>query len=218
MSAGALTMLEAGFRCPLLFLGFCFSWELAMSMDNHSDTTLPGVLGLIDISIAKIESMMLALGVILMATNTVANVIGRFVFQNSIFFSEELNRFLIVLITFSGISYAARQGRHIRMSAIFDKLMSPARKVLMIIIAICTAVIMLALAYFSFSYILTVAKSGRVLPALQIPVYWIYLWVPVGLFLTGLQYILTAIRNITSKDIYLSSQVLEGYSEDEYEV
>nr|WP_321445551.1 TRAP transporter small permease [uncultured Cohaesibacter sp.] len=189
-----------------------------MSMDNQTETTLPGFLGLIDISIARIESVMLALGVILMATNTVANVIGRFVFQNSIFFSEELNRFLIVLITFSGISYAARQGRHIRMSAIFDKLAGPVRKVLMIIIALSTAAIMIALAYFSFSYIQTVAKSGRLLPALQIPVYWIYLWVPVGLLLTGLQYILTAIRNITSKDIYLSSQVLEGYSDDEFEV
>ena len=189
-----------------------------MSQDYHIDTALPGVLGVIDTAIGRLESVMLALGVILMATNTVSNVIGRFVFQNSLFFSEELNRLLIVMITFSGISYAARQGRHIRMSAIFDKMMPPARKVMMIAIALITALVMLSLAYFSVSYILTVAKSGRVLPALQIPVYWIYLWVPVGLLLTGIQYVLTAIKNIVSKDIYLSSQVLEGYSEDEYEV
>ena len=189
-----------------------------MSQDHHTETALPGVLGLIDGGIARLEALMLALGVILMATNTVANVIGRFVFQNSLFFSEELNRLLIVLITFSGISYAARHGRHIRMSAIFDKLMPPARKVVMIGIALVTAAVMLALAYFSVSYIMTVAKSGRVLPALQVPVYWIYIWVPIGLGLTGIQYILTAIKNIVSKDIYLSSQVLEGYSEDEFEV
>ncbi|WP_319529181.1 TRAP transporter small permease [uncultured Cohaesibacter sp.] len=189
-----------------------------MSQDNHSETALPGVLGVVDLAIARLESAMLALGVILMATNTVANVIGRFVFQNSLFFSEELNRLLIVLITFSGISYAARQGRHIRMSAIFDKMMPPARKAMMIVIALVTALVMLSLAYFSVSYILTVAKSGRLLPALQIPVYWIYLWVPVGFLMTGLQYVLAAIKNIVSEDIYLSSQVLEGYSEDEYEV
>lgn len=189
-----------------------------MSLDNQSSTALPGVLGLLDLAISRLESMMLALGVILMATNTVANVLGRFVFQNSLFFSEELNRLLIVLITFSGISYAARQGRHIRMSAIFDKMLPPARKVAMIMIALVTAAVMFALAYFSVSYILTVAKSGRILPALQIPVYWIYIWVPVGLALTGIQYALTAVKNIVSKDIYLSSQVLEGYSEDEFEV
>ena len=83
-------------------------------------STLPGILGTIDILISKIEAVMLAVGVLLMAANTIANVVGRFVFQNSIFFSEELNRILIILITFAGISYAARHGRHIRMSAIYD--------------------------------------------------------------------------------------------------
>ena len=189
-----------------------------MSLNNQSEPALPGVLGIVDMAVSRLESMMLALGVILMATNTVANVIGRFVFQNSLFFSEEVNRILIILITFSGISYAARHGRHIRMSAIFDKMMPPARKVAMIFIALVTAAVMFALAYFSISYILTVAKSGRILPALQIPVYWIYLWVPVGLALTGLQYGMTAIRNMVSKDVYLSSQVLEGYADDEFEV
>ena len=72
-------------------------------------------------------------------------------------------------------------------------------------------------AIFSISYIAQVATSGRVLPALQIPVYWTFLWVPVGFFFTGLQYELTAIRNLTSNDIYLSTKVQEGYEEDDIE-
>jgi C4-dicarboxylate transporter, DctQ subunit len=43
-------------------------------------------------------------------------------------FSEELNSILIILITFAGISYAARHGRHIRMSAIYDALPPKGRK------------------------------------------------------------------------------------------
>ena len=89
------------------------------SIDRH-ESSLPGVLGVIDTTISRIESFFLATGVLLMALNTVANVVGRFAFQQSIFFSEELNRILIILITFAGISYAARHGRHIRMSAIYD--------------------------------------------------------------------------------------------------
>ncbi|MCB1313831.1 MAG: TRAP transporter small permease, partial [Sedimentitalea sp.] len=76
---------------------------------------------------------MLAAGVLLMAANTVANVIGR-VFFESLYFSEELNRILIILITFAGISYAARHGRHIRMSAIYDTLPPKPRKALTIVI------------------------------------------------------------------------------------
>ncbi|MFO7756905.1 MAG: TRAP transporter small permease [Roseovarius sp.] len=181
-------------------------------------STLPGPLGVIDNVIARVESVMLALGVLLMAANTVANVVGRFVFQNSLFFSEELNRILIILITFAGISYAARQGRHIRMSAIYDALPPKGRKILMIIIALVTAVFMFGLCYYSYHFLLTQAGRGRVLPSLQIPVWVTLVWVPIGFFMTGLQYTLTAIKNIISKDIYLSTSMLEGYDDNEMEV
>jgi TRAP-type C4-dicarboxylate transport system permease small subunit len=185
---------------------------------SEHQSGMPGVLGTIDSLVSRIESFALAAGVLLMAVNTMANVVGRFVFQYSLFFSEELNRILIILITFAGISYAARQGRHIRMSAIYDTLPVGPRKALMIVITVVTAIAMFALCYFSVSYIAKVASSGRVLPSLQFPVYWIFLWVPVGFFMTGIQYLLTAIKNVVEKDIYLSTHVLEGYKEDEQEV
>jgi C4-dicarboxylate transporter DctQ subunit len=183
---------------------------------QHAQMT--GVLGMLDQAVSRVESFMLAFGVLLMAANTVTNVVGRFVFQHSLFFSEELNRILIILITFAGISYAARQGRHIRMSAIFDQLPAPVRKVMMVLIAAVTSLAMFSLCYFAVRYITSVAASGRVLPALAIPVFWIFLWVPVGFFMTGVQYGLTAIKNVVGKDIYLSTQVLEGYEDDEFEV
>jgi TRAP-type C4-dicarboxylate transport system permease small subunit len=179
---------------------------------------LPQPLAAVDTLISHIESIMLAVGVLLMAANTVGNVIARFVFAESIYFSEELNRILIILITFAGISYAARQGRHIRMSAIYDAMPPRYRKMLMIVITLVTAVFMFGLCYYAVGYIETQAGRGRVLPALQIPVWWTLLWVPVGFFMTGMQYLLTAIKNMISKDIYLSTSVLEGYDNDESEV
>lgn len=185
----------------------------------HDDVSaLPGLLGTIDLAIARIEAVLLAVGVLLMALNTVANVIGRFVVGESLFFSEELNRILIILITFAGISYAARHGRHIRMSAIYDALPPAARKALMVAIALITAAFMLALCWYSLAYIITQQSRGRVLPSLQIPVWIILVWVPVGFFMTGVQYLLTAVKNLTSPDIYLSTNVLEGYDNDETEV
>lgn len=181
-------------------------------------STLPGLFGTVDTIISRCESVILATSVLLMALNTVGNVIGRFVFQYSFFFSEELNRILVIMITFAGIGYAARHGRHIRMSAIYDSLKISHRKYMMIIIATVTALVMFALCYFSIGYILKVAQSGRVLPALQIPVFWIFLWVPIGFLVTGIQYSLTVIKNIVSKDVYLSTHILEGYDDDEIEV
>lgn len=181
---------------------------------TQTESTLPGILGVIDAAIARIEAVMLAVGVLLMAANTVANVIGRFVLQRSIYFSEELNSILIVLITFAGISYAARHGRHIRMSAIFDTLPAPARRAAMVLIAVVTAIFMFGLCWYAAGYVITLAGRGRLLPALQIPVWWMYVWVPFGFFMTGMQYALTAVKNLTQKDIWLSTLVLEGYEED----
>ena len=186
--------------------------------DKSQKSMLPGFLGRLDTVIGQVEAFILAAGVLLMALNTVGNVIGRFVFQYSFFFSEEVNSILIVMITFAGIGYAARHGRHIRMSAIYDALPIRTRKIMMILITIITALTMFALCYFSIGYILKVANSGRVLPALQIPVYLMFLWVPVGFAVTGLQYALTTVKNLLEKDVYLSTHMLEGYDDSEIEI
>ncbi len=181
-------------------------------------SALPGILGKIDNGISHAESVILAMGVLLMALNTVANVVGRFVFGESLHFAEEVNRILIVMITFAGIGYAARHGRHIRMSALYDALPVEVRRILMIIIALVTALIMFFLAWYAVSYIQSMYRTGRVLPTLNVPIFWMYLWVPIGFVVTGIQYLMTAIKNLTSRDVYLSTHVLDGYEDTETEV
>ncbi len=182
------------------------------------ESGLPGILGTIDVAISKFEAVVLALGVFLMALNTCGNVIARFIFDQGLFFSGEINRILIILVTFAGIGYAARHGRHIRMSAFYDALPVGGRKALMIFIALFTAFIMFVCCYFSVIYIMDVYDRGRVLPAMRFEIWIIYIWVPVGFGITGIQYFLTAIKNMTSKDVYLSTGVVDGYHDTESEV
>ncbi|PMR71964.1 TRAP transporter small permease [Billgrantia endophytica] len=186
--------------------------------EKNYRSTLPGPLGLLDTWISNVEAVILAIGVILMALNTVANVFSRFVFGESLHFSEEVNRILIVMVTFAGIGYAARHGRHIRMSAIYDALPIGGRRWLMIFICLFTATVMLILCYYSIGYIQTVYGRGRVLPSLSIPVWVMYVWVPVGFIITAIQYLLTAVKNLTSRDVYLSTHVIDGYKDTETEV
>lgn len=178
---------------------------------------LPGLLGTIDVALSKVESAILALGVIALASNTIIGVVSRQVFGKGLFWSDEVNRILIILITFAGIGYAARQGRHIRMSALYDALPRPGRKVMMVIIAFATSAVMFFLCYHAYQYIATLQARGRVLPALGLPIWWIYVWVPVGLAVTGVQYFLTGIHNLNSHDVYLSTGVLDGYADSEPE-
>ena len=121
----------------------------------------------------------------------------------------------ISLVTYAGLSYAARNGRHIRMSAIYDALPKKMRKVLMIVMTSVTSVFMFFLSFYSYRYIAEVYASGRILPALGLPVFYIYLWVPFGFIMTGLQYAFTAVRNMTQSDVYLSTHVKDGYTDTE---
>ncbi|MEW2918541.1 TRAP transporter small permease [Ruegeria sp. ANG10] len=184
----------------------------------QSNTATPfGLLGKIDAVIGRIEIWILGWGITLMAVNTIANVFGRYVFNQSIYFSEELNEFLIVIVTFMGLGYATRKGIHIRMSAIYDALPVKLRKGLMVVIATTTAVVMAVLAWYAYEYVQKVASRGRITPALQLPLYLTYVWVVIGLALAAFQYLLTAIRNLNfaDEDVYVSYLEIDSYEDPE---
>lgn len=167
----------------------------------------------IDRVIEWFERVALAYGILLMAANTLVNVVGRQMFHRSLYFSAELNQFLIVLVTFVGVGYAARRGRHIRMSALYDQLGRKAQKGLMLLISVTTAALMFALAYYAFEYVSSVARRGQVTAALRVPLYLTYVWVPIGFALTGIQYLLAAARNLHDPEIWLSYSERDVYIE-----
>jgi TRAP-type C4-dicarboxylate transport system permease small subunit len=129
----------------------------------------------------------------------------------SLAFAEELSQFLIIAVTFVGLSYAAGRGRHIRMTALCDQLPRRWRRRLMILISASTCLLLLVLAGFALHYVGTVCFLGTVSPVLQVPLFLIYAIVPVGLLLAAMQYALTAWRNATSGDVYLSYDRRDEY-------
>ncbi|MEH6578021.1 MAG: TRAP transporter small permease [Amphritea sp.] len=177
--------------------------------------TFSRLFSLVDNAICKAEVFVLCWGVILMALNSIANVFGRYVFSQSIYFTEELNAFLIVIITFMGLGYVTRKGRHIRMSAIYDMLADKHKKILMIFIAALTALVMFVLAWYAFEYVAKIARRGRVTPALQAPLYLTYVWVVVGFVITGIQYVLTVVKNLNlaDPDVYISFTEIDTYED-----
>jgi TRAP-type C4-dicarboxylate transport system permease small subunit len=178
-------------------------------MDDPSGPA-PRVAQRIDNGLAALERFLLAWAVILMAVNTVGNVIARVAFEDSLFFTEELNQFLIVLVTFVGTSAAARQGRHIRMSALTDLLTPRRRRRAMAVIQAITALVLGLLAWYATSYILRVQGLGQVTPAMRIPVWTTLLWLPLGLCIAALQFVLAAWANLRSRsDVFLAPHVRE---------
>jgi TRAP-type C4-dicarboxylate transport system permease small subunit len=174
-------------------------------------------LSTLDYWIDKFEAFILGFAILTMATNAIANVFGRYLFNQSLYFTDELNQFLIIIITFMGLGYITRKGKHIRMSAFYDLLAPRYKRYFMIVIALVTATTMLILAWYALEYVQKIARRGRVTPALQIPLYLTYFWVAIGFLLASIQYLLTAIKNFGLEDnsVYISYSTLDSYDDPE---
>lgn len=179
--------------------------------------SLGDTLSTLDYWIDKLEALILGLAILTMASNAIANVFGRYIFSQSLYFTDELNQFLIIIITFMGLGYITRKGKHIRMSACYDLLSPRYKRYFMIMIAAVTAITMFALAWYALEYVQKIARRGRVTPALQIPLYLTYFWVSIGFFLAGIQYLLTIIKNlsVTDHSVYISYSTLDSYEDPE---
>lgn len=171
-------------------------------------------LAAIDRGLDWFEAAILAGSVLAMAALNIANVIARNV-GYSLPYTAELNRLLIILITFMGIGYAARQARHIRMSALSEQLRGLPAKLLHTAVQLGTAGLLLAMAWFALDYVQRTQLIGSVTPSLGIPLYLIYAAVPLGFLLGGIQFLLAAARNLTSPGTWLAFDVREQHQHGE---
>ncbi len=155
---------------------------------------------LLDKAMMKIEEFILSFAIILISIMIVGNVIAREIFHSgAFFFAYEVSKFAIIIATFMGIGYAARKGRHISMSAFYDFAPFKVRKVMMIIINFITAIVMFMMAYYSYSYVMFEYNTGAITTSLQLPRYLMAVFIPIGFFLAGIQFIRNTYVNFTAK-------------------
>jgi TRAP-type C4-dicarboxylate transport system permease small subunit len=99
------------------------------------------------------------------------------------------------------------------MTAIYDQLSERGRKVMMVLIAGSTAMLLLVLGVYAVYYVLTVYQLGGISPALGVPYYLVYLAAPAGLFLAALQYLLIVVKNLTSPGVWIALEKQDDYEE-----
>ncbi|MCA0985385.1 TRAP transporter small permease [Halobacillus yeomjeoni] len=173
----------------------------------------------IDKIILKVEEFILSYAVIIIALMVVGKALSRAMFSYSPPFADEVSQIAIVVATFMGISYAARKGRHISMSAFYDLAPFKVRKVLSIFIPFITAVVLFTLTYFSSIYVQGVYESGRVTSALQMPAYILYIFIPIGFLLGGIQFLRNMWMNIKHKDeVYLGTDAKDYNDSNQKEI
>ena len=163
--------------------------------------------------IRTFEEYILAYGILVMGGLTIVNVFARNLFNHSLSYATEINEFLIVLVTFLGTSYAARNGRHIRMSAFHDIANPKIQKVLTYIVTFGTAAFMYLMTYLASDYVIGIFQQQKMSPVLRVPLGWIWMFVPIGLLMTAIHYTLAFIKNIIEDDVWVSFEEKSEYED-----
>ena len=144
----------------------------------------------------------------------IANVFARTFFQ-SIYFAEEVSMFLVMLTTFTGVSYGVRKARHIRMGAFLDAMPPKMEKIFIIVISLISAIVMAIMTWASYEYLANAMSKGHMTPALRVPKWTFYVIIPIGFGLACIQYIRTIIKNFTEKEPWQSPDQQSEYEDEE---
>ncbi|MFA5323797.1 MAG: TRAP transporter small permease [Smithella sp.] len=163
--------------------------------------------------INAIEVSILVFCVATLAVLLIVNVFARTFFQ-SIYFAEEVAKFLVILTTFAGVSYAVRKARHIRMGAFLDAMPPKLEKVFIIIISFISAVVMAIMAWASWEYLLNAMSQKHMTPALRVPKWTFYVIIPVGFGLACIQYLRTVLKNFVEPDPWQSPDQKSEYEDE----
>ena len=149
----------------------------------------------------KFEENCLSIGLLMMSVVLIINFMGRFFFKIGVGWTEEVAKICMVIVTYLGISYVTKLGRHINMTVITERLPAKAQRLWQIAICFLTAAFFLYLFYLSIVYcIVGVMPTGRVTTNLRIPNYIIVFIMAIGMLLTSLRFVQLMFFNIRDKD------------------
>ena len=133
-------------------------------------------------------------------------VVMRYVFQNSLSWSEELARYIFLWQTWLGASYAVKEHRHLRVEMLADRFKGRSRLVFELFVLLVWFGFSAFLAYQGYRMTAFLAQSGQSSAAMQIPISWAYASVPVGCGLMALR-LVGEIRRVLAEALATPKEV-----------
>lgn len=120
--------------------------------------------------------------------------------------SEELIRYLIIWITFLGLSVCVREGSHISIDAIPELFKGKYKKVFSCFVYIICLMFSVILIWYAYAFIIDQSNSSQVTPALGVPMYYFYVIILISGILITLEYVFLLVK--TFKEFFNNEQNL----------
>jgi TRAP-type C4-dicarboxylate transport system permease small subunit len=129
---------------------------------------------------ASLEYLSMAL-IALMAVLVIAQVILRYVFNDPLDWSEEMARITFIYITFIGIGAAYGRRRHMAIDALIIELPAKLRRIVEVSVIGLASAFLIALIGLTIRSMAELYKMEVTTPALEYPMAFVYLIIPLGI-------------------------------------
>ncbi len=123
----------------------------------------------------------------------------RYLFDNSLSWSEELARYLFIWMTYIGISYGVKKNRHIKVDVALKLFPQKLRGYVVLLSDIIFMVFAAVIVYESFALSMKIFGFKQTSPAMGLPMGIVYLAPVTGFAITALRLVQSMIQ--TMKDI-----------------
>lgn len=142
-----------------------------------------------------LEKYITAIALIVFTVVIFCNVIGRYVFLNSITWAEEISRYLNIFLVFIALSAGIKFDSHIGVDVV-ETLLVPKRfhKWMDLIRFLITLAFCAITAWLGFALAMKIGKMKQTSPAMQIPMAVPYMALPIGLFMASIRCIIRIIK------------------------
>lgn len=151
----------------------------------------------IDKGISYAENAMLIFGILSATFVLFINVLMRYFLKSGLVWAEEYARFAIIWIVCGGCGVAVRDDSHMKITAIPDaiKNVRVRNAIFLFVNVVCLAFSVLVLTA-GVRLISSMIANNQLSPAMEIPLWWIYLSLPVGGGIMVFRFALLVIKNV----------------------
>ena len=155
----------------------------------------------------NVEDLKTVLNILLISMTLVLGVqiIARYVFQNSLTWSEELVRYLFIWSAFLGVPYCINKGASLKVVQFIDYLPAKLKNIVLMIDRVLMVVFFAAIFVFGLLVVKNSFLNGQRSPALGLPMYIVYLSVVVGSGLAIIRVIEKIVLCLKNKDERIKS-------------
>lgn len=149
-----------------------------------------------------IEKCVIGFGLLSLSVLVFGTVLTRYFFGFSPDWSDELPRFIVIWVTFIGMSYCVRKGEHVVIDVLFNRLKGKFKKYIYMIILTSCFLTFVYLTYIGYGLTVKIFAANQKSVTLGISMGYVYAAFPAGCFLTAKNYLHILVKNIRSTSFY----------------